>query len=971
MANNILSAWILVEEISGGEIDKNAKWLTDKEMVVIQQTRDNEKTTKPGKDSVVYLGEYRKQEMRDEIQKEVFDDFVPVQNIDFAKGYSVALTVDEQGYFGRVFVPYAAYFYLQLRLGDRQEATQRDGYNDFCDKLGQEIKEIIDDNQLTFQTALHKANNFVNKVFRMGDKATNDIRGFLNYTKEPALLNSFYVDDLKKIRDEKTDDPMLMSYLQQKANQHIGIDQKWSFISSLLSVDKLPDGRWPSQVEFFQSLMQQVVVNVLRDKAAQKSDLRTVNGPPGTGKTTLLKDVFADMVVKQAKVMVNLDHPAEGFKKIGKVTLYSKYSYKTYELIPELQGFGIVVTSNNNAAVANIATDFPAKSEIQQHSDKSAENEYINELAKVDYFSAAANHILAPSPSWWLFAVPMGSRGNQKKVFDYFNGRDEENQQKRLKSMLGSDLQPEDWEEAQTCFNEALSEVHRIKSELITAIKTVKKFDVSELKQVQQELATLDIEAKQHILTEISAKIADQESALKLLKPKRVLLFIKKETPEQIELKTELSKSFAQRGHAREVLTQAQEQATRLRKRLKKLQQLAAQMQPIREKLARDQTHVITDDYWQQPNDLLQIQLPNNSLALQDARAKLFIAAMRLRKAFACGASSQISNAWAVFENQNKLPYPTNTHNLVAAFQIMQVLIPVMSTTLASVKTMFANFPENSIDNVFIDEAGQATPASAVGIMWRAKKLVAVGDPAQVEPVVTTDEPTLRMIADEYGIEPKYTLPTISVQQLADEASVYGMQKSPKEWVGMPLWVHRRCASPMFEIANEISYNNKMVQGNPETTVNLRSGWINSIGPTSDQQFVQQQVKDLATEIKRCLKSDVTLNDIFVVSPFKAVVRNIKQQIAAALMMKEVKADKQWCDANIGTVHTFQGKEAKVVFFVVGTDKETDGAANWAFEKPNLLNVAVTRAKTAFYVVGDYERLKQKPFISVAAEKLK
>ncbi len=40
------------------------------------------------------------------------------------------------------------------------------------------------------------------------------------------------------------------------------------------------------------------------------------------------------------------------------------------------------------------------------------------------------------------------------------------------------------------------------------------------------------------------------------------------------------------------------------------------------------------------------------------------------------------------------------------------------------------------------------------------------------------------------------------------------------------------------------------------------------------------------------------------------------------------------------------------MYFVIGTDN-TQVAVNWSCEKPNLLNVAVTRAKKEFYVIGE------------------
>jgi len=58
---------------------------------------------------------------------------------------------------------------------------------------------------------------------------------------------------------------------------------------------------------------------------------------------------------------------------------------------------------------------------------------------------------------------------------------------------------------------------------------------------------------------------------------------------------------------------------------------------------------------------------------------------------------------------------------------------------------------------------------------------------------------------------------------------------------------------------------------------------------------------------------------------------------------------------NIGTIHTFQGKEAPVVFMVLGADTNSKGAATWAVNEANMMNVAATRAKKEFYIIVPYD----------------
>lgn len=56
-----------------------------------------------------------------------------------------------------------------------------------------------------------------------------------------------------------------------------------------------------------------------------------------------------------------------------------------------------------------------------------------------------------------------------------------------------------------------------------------------------------------------------------------------------------------------------------------------------------------------------------------------------------------------------------------------------------------------------------------------------------------------------------------------------------------------------------------------------------------------------------------------------------------------------------GTVHTFQSKEEENVILLLGGDSNsTSVISSFASARPNLVNVAVTRAKRGLYVTGDF-----------------
>lgn len=317
-----------------------------------------------------------------------------------------------------------------------------------------------------------------------------------------------------------------------------------------------------------------------------------------------------------------------------------------------------------------------------------------------------------------------------------------------------------------------------------------------------------------------------------------------------------------------------------------------------------------------------------------------------------------------------------------ALFQTLSILTPVISTTFAAAGRLFRDVPivdethtppaHAPLGLCVIDEAGQAVPQAAVGILARCNKALVVGDPYQIEPVVDSE---VKMFTELLGkpIDLPFKSCTSSVQALADATNPIGHYRrnseDEDEWIGCPLVVHRRCISPMFEISNEISYTNSMINEttklDPEKDKEKLKGfylpssqWINVTGHENGNKdhYVPAQgerTKEIVLSAFEKKPKDVAIPSLYIISPFSTVAKGVRKALEEC--RPHGVNEKTWdsfLDNNIGTVHKFQGKEAQEVIFMLGCDSSASGAVRWV--NPNIVNVAASRARQRLYVIADY-----------------
>ena len=265
-------------------------------------------------------------------------------------------------------------------------------------------------------------------------------------------------------------------------------------------------------------------------------------------------------------------------------------------------------------------------------------------------------------------------------------------------------------------------------------------------------------------------------------------------------------------------VTAAAAKATEARERRDELEQRRREDAKRQEDAKRDWPHAYPDTWHQDTQEDQERAAPWSDEKWMQARTEVFLAALDLHRACIEANAREVRDTLVeLCRLLTRDPGRTTVKEAErAAWQTLFFLIPVLSTTFASTGRMFGPLGKEELGWLLIDEAGQALPQAAVGALWRAKRAVVVGDPRQLEPISQLPAQVQRELANSFGIAPDFIPAGRSAQALADRRSRLGTSvqtDADPVWVGMPLRVHRRCETPMFEMSNELAYGGLMVYG--------------------------------------------------------------------------------------------------------------------------------------------------------------
>ena len=821
------------------------------------------------------------------------------------------------------------------------------------------------------------------------------------------FLNSFYLDDLATVRSQVARGNVgaaLAAYLTGDAclatGYRIDVVARPDVVDAGTVIDRLPKGRWPAKPEHPLALSQQFAVNQALNDLAPTVGMTGVNGPPGTGKTTMLRDILAGNVVERARRLAALATPEDAFTDVThRWTDGDGHPRIVRQLRPELTGFEMVVASANNAAVENVTIEIPARKAIaepwREKADYFAEiaTKVLRETASDDPTSASG----PPSATWGLVAARLGRKRNRSAFHSAFWFDEKEPKTKsrsdavpRMQTRLTRWRNGEDahktWAQARDDFAKAEQRVDALiwqrrqaqdrlqrlpqLAERERALAAVIDQTREHLAQIQQDLArhlpserqtaTSRTQAAANHDRHLSAKPGALETIFTLGRAVRDWRAHLEALSQRLRAAEQQHLDAANLGQQiRDELQQAQ---TRLSAAEHDLTEVRDAQARLRAKCAQDEEHfgnAYPGPAW--TGDQRELRAPWLDETLDTARSELFLAALQLHQDFLANAAKDMLNGLRAAGEvvAGNYPHGLEPEKLRAAWQLFFLTVPLVSTTFASASRMFGDIGQEAIGWLLIDEAGQANPQYAAGAIWRARRVVAVGDPLQLEPVVAIPEKAQRGIANSYGITATWIPPQASVQTLVDRVTAFGttLDQGEKEvWVSAPLRVHRRCDDPMFTLCNQIAYNGIMVNGvhrelddpdkpdrfdSPTAPLIAPSHWADEPAGSPGSHLQPNQIGRLQRALAYLKDQDIEASDVIAISPFRAVADQLRSLIPKNPGLRA------------GTIHTAQGREAPVVILVLGGDPDKPGApANWA-KTPNLVNVAASRAQRRLYVIGD------------------
>jgi very-short-patch-repair endonuclease len=275
--------------------------------------------------------------------------------------------------------------------------------------------------------------------------------------------------------------------------------------------------------------------------------------------------------------------------------------------------------------------------------------------------------------------------------------------------------------------------------------------------------------------------------------------------------------------------------------------------------------------------------------------------------------------------------------------------LPVWGVANLSART---NLPlvEGLFDLVVIDESSQCDLASALPLLARARRALVIGDRYQLTHITSLSQAREAIIGARAGLKPE------EIEEFSYRAwSCFSMASSRVDESPLFLDLHFRSHPGIIGFSNDHFYDGRLefcADSKPPKDLPPIE-WVRvdgdcMVGPKGRSRVNRDEARAVAAAVAASAPGMSNLGlSVGVVTPYRAQAELIRSELVD-LMTPELARE-----VVVATAYRFQGDERDVIYFspVAGPSMTPQQAAFAA--DPNLVNVALTRARRRLVVIGN------------------
>lgn len=260
-----------------------------------------------------------------------------------------------------------------------------------------------------------------------------------------------------------------------------------------------------------------------------------------------------------------------------------------------------------------------------------------------------------------------------------------------------------------------------------------------------------------------------------------------------------------------------------------------------------------------------------------------------------------------------------------------------------------------AFDLVVIDEASQCDIASAVPLLYRAKRAVIIGDPQQLRHITRLSHQREQALMVKHGV---LSRPGASWSYRASALYDLAAAKVPSGSI-VALRDHHRSHESIIRFSNEFFYGGRLRVATDYKRLKRPDGpavrWVDvkgrTVRPLTGGAVNHEEAAAVVAELRRIALEQRFVGEMGVVTPFRAQANLIDELINRDNALAGVLATRNFISE---TAHSFQGDERDLILFSpVVSGGAPESALGFLKSQGNIFNVGITRARGGLVVVGD------------------